>query len=602
VTHEETPRGTVLGDVAERVLDAVPDGIVLVGDDGVVVLANRRARAILGSDDVAGHGVATFPEGTEVAESAVTTEHGTLTCLLLRPASSTEAKFEALLEAAPDAILGVDSDGVIRIVNRQAVQLFGYDREELLGYPLDRLVPERHRAVHPSHRSGYFRAPRTRPMGAGMRLAAVRKDGTEFPADIALSHIQTEDGPIATAVVRDVSEQWAWAERERLQAQLNQSQRLESLGRLAGGVAHDFNNLLAIILNYAVFARDVLRDDGTYPEALADVEQIHEAAERAATLTHQLLMFSRREVVKQEVIDLNVVVGELDKLLRRTLGEDVALTTRLDPGLWRITADPSQMEQVLVNLAVNARDALPAGGVLVVETANVNVDADSAVLHAGPEPRPGPYVRLSVSDSGTGMTPETIDRAFEPFFTTKPRGEGSGLGLATVYGVVTDTGGHIGVYSEIGLGTTFRIYLPATQASVTERGERDDDRAARGRGETVLVTEDEDAVREMAARILGRNGYEVVSARSGEEALALLADETLRVDLLLTDVVMPGMPGTELAERARVLRPGLRTVFMSGYSEELLGRRIQGPGLWLLEKPFTADALLVRVREVLDDA
>jgi PAS domain S-box-containing protein len=494
--------------------------------------------------------------------------------------------------------------------------MFGYGAGELVGEPIELLIPERHRAVHPGHRAGYFANPRTRPMGAGVQLAARRKDGTEFPVDIALSHLEDEHGALVTAAVRDITEQWAWAERDRLQAQLHQSQRLESLGALAGGIAHDFNNLLVVILNYATFVHDAVVTTGeSTPEeaalarqaALSDVEQIRRAAERAAALTHQLLMFSRREVVKQQVLDLNVIVGELDKLLRRTLGEHIVLTTNLAADLCRVRADASQLEQVLVNLAVNARDAMPDGGELIVETANVDVDAESVALHAGPAPVPGSYVRLTVTDTGTGMSAETRDRAFEPFFTTKERGKGSGLGLATVYGVVTDSAGHIGVYSEPGLGTTFRVYLPAADAdadAVAVAVERRDP-PARGTapaGGTVLVTEDEDAVREMAARILRRGGYEVLMAAGGDEALAVLADPDRRVDLLLTDVVMPGMSGKELAERAATVRPALPTLFMSGYSQEFVGHRILDPGVWLVEKPFTADALLVRVSEVLEHA
>jgi PAS domain S-box-containing protein len=587
---------------AERALDAVPYGILAVDADGVILFANQPVATLLGyrPDELRGRradSVLATPS-VETATSSLPTDEGTVTIVGVRDVTM----FQALLEAAPDAILGVDGEGIIRLVNRQCETVFGYGREELIGKSIDRLVPERSRDVHPGHRERYFANPRTRPMGAGVRLAARRKDGSEFPVDIALSHLTTEQGPMATAIVRDISEQWAWAERERLQVQLHQSQRLESLGQLAGGIAHDFNNLLVVILNYATFVNDALVGAGAaeaLAEALADVEQIRRAAERAAALTHQLLMFSRREVVNPKVLDLNAIVADLDKLLRRTIGEHIVLTARLDPALWPILADPSQMEQVLVNLAVNARDAMPGGGELVVETANVVLDDEAMVLNDRPGPPPGPYVRLSVTDSGTGMTREVVERAFDPFFTTKPRGQGSGLGLATVYGVVTDARGHIGVYSEPGTGTTFRIYVPRADADESALVAPPPRESAAGGDETILVTEDEDAVREMALRILGRNGYHVLVASSGDEALAMLRDTERHVDLLLTDVVMPGMSGKELSERAAEARPGLRTLFMSGYSEEFIGRRVLEPGVFLIEKPFTAETLLARVREVL---
>lgn len=323
------------------------------------------------------------------------------------------------------------------------------------------------------------------------------------------------------------------------------------------------------------------------------------AAERAAALTRRLLMFGRREVVQPEVLDLNAVVGELHSLLCRTLGEHVVVSVRLDPELSPVVADPSQLEQVLVNLAVNARDAMPGGGRLVIETANVTLDEESVALHTGPALAPGPYVRLSVTDSGTGMTPETVERAFDPFFTTKPRGQGTGLGLATVYGIVTDAGGHVALYSEVGLGTTFRIYLPPAPEPASGRRRTAPVASEPGRGETVLVTEDEDAVRVIAVRILTRGGYRVLAASGGEEALAYLADVAQPVDLLLTDVVMPGLSGPELSDRAAALRPGLPVLYMSGYSHDLMPERTLRAGVRLVEKPFTADLLLTRVREVL---
>jgi PAS domain S-box-containing protein len=373
-----------------------------------------------------------------VAISPIQTEAGELmgTSTIARDVSerrATETKFADLLETAPDAILAVDSEGRIEIVNRQAEVLFGYEREELLGYGIEILVPESSREIHHHHRANYLADPTTRPIGSGLKLAARRKDGTEFPCDISLSFLDTGQGMLVAAAVRDLTErqeeQRRWgrieAEREKaiLAAQILQSQRLESLGQLAGGVAHDFNNLLAVILNYAKFVADEVEGN----EALkSDVAQIRKAAERATDLTHQLLIFGRREVVQPRNLDLNAVISDLEAMLRMTLAEHVELQIRLSPDVVPIRADPSQLDQVLVNLTINARDAMPEGGLLQIQTRNAELDEEYARLH--PDVVPGLFACLTVTDTGAGMTAEVRARALEPFFTTKPRGEGSGLG------------------------------------------------------------------------------------------------------------------------------------------------------------------------------
>jgi PAS domain S-box-containing protein len=514
----------------------------------------------------------------------------------------------------PDAIVGVGRDGRIVVVNAQTEALFGYARDELLGSAVERLVPERFGAGHGAHRSGYFDDPRTRPMGAGLELFGRRSDGTEFPAEISLSSVETDVGRLAVAAIRDITErvaatrererletelrraQRAEAEREKrgLEEQLNQMRRLESVGQLAGGIAHDFNNILGVIMNYAEFAAEEIGEDSP---AYEDVEEIRRAAQRAAALTRQLLIFSRRDVVRRQVLDLGEVLGEIDRLLRRAIGEHVELESRVSPDLWRVEADPGQIEQVLVNLAVNARDAMPNGGRLLIETDNVELDADSIPLYGDVEP--GRYVRLSVGDTGAGMDAETIRHAFEPFFTTKPKGEGTGLGLATVYGIVSEAGGAVQIYSEPGVGTTVKAYLPATGAAPSER-EQPQRARPEARGERVLVVEDEDGVRRLTDRILRRAGYDVVAVENGNAALELCADGGERFDLLLTDVIMPEMLGPELVERAVTSCPGLRVLFMSGYSHQMLARQHAGEEVALVEKPFTTETLLAGVREALD--
>jgi PAS domain S-box-containing protein len=498
------------------------------------------------------------------------------------------------LEAAPDAFIGVDTSGRIVFVNGQTEALFGYPRAELLGKPVEILIPDRSRSTHAGHRAAYFAEPRTRPMGAGLELAAVRKDGTEFPAEISLSSIETDAGLLATAAVRDVGGRAESGRERELQRQLERARRLESVGQLAGGIAHDFNNILGVIMNYAEFIAEDLDPDS---EAQQDIQEIRRAAERAAALTRQLLIFSRREVVQPQVLYLRDVVADLENLLRRALGERIALHTRYGEERLPIEIDPGQLEQVLVNLAVNARDAMPDGGRLIVEVEPAELDEEYEAWH--PNTEPGSYVRLKVSDTGIGMDAETVDRVFEPFFTTKA--DGTGLGLATVYGIVTGAGGRIDVYSEPGVGTTVKIHLPATQTE-PRTSEAGVEERPHGTGEVVLLVEDEEDVRRMAERILSGNGYAVMTAPTGEEALGICRDHSQHLDLLLTDVIMPGMQGTRLAEEATALRPGLTVLYMSGYSHEVLAPDAlkETPLHGFIEKPFSAAGLLKAVRRLVD--
>ncbi|HZA39828.1 MAG TPA: PAS domain S-box protein [Actinomycetota bacterium] len=516
-----------------------------------------------------------------------------------------EAMFEGLLEGAADAIVLVGQDGAIRLVNAQAEKLFGYSRDELLGQRVEVLVPERVRDLHPTHRAAYFEHPVTRPMGADLELTARRKDGSEFPVDIALASIEMDDEILVSAAVRDISERIRAAqEKEKLEARLRRT-RLESIGQLAGGIAHDFNNLLAGIMSYARLVQDGIKDqiEGRNQDAesqhllLEDVGKILRATDRAAALTHQLLLFGRKDVKKEEIIDLNRVVEEMEDMLRRTIGEHVRLITRLTKPLMSVSMDSSQLEQILMNLVVNARDAMAGGGRLMVETTEVDLDEHYASAQAI---KAGHYVTLSVSDTGSGMDPEVAKKAFEPFFSTKPRGEGSGLGLATVYGIVIQANGHASIYSEPGIGTTVRVYLPAVE-SPAEIPSKEKIKVGPVKGETILLVEDEEIVRQPAGRFLENAGYRVLIAEDPGAALVLADEYPDKIDLLLTDVVMPGMTGKEMAAKLLVERPGMRVIYISGYSEDVIVH--QGAveeGVVLVQKPFTAEALLSKVREVLD--
>jgi nitrogen-specific signal transduction histidine kinase/CheY-like chemotaxis protein len=392
--------------------------------------------------------------------------------------------------------------------------------------------------------------------------------------------------------------------RERKDQSLVQAQRLESLGQLAGGVAHDFNNLLGVILNYLSFAaEDVAEAAGPDPgphlaAASADLAEVKKAAKRAALLTHQLLLFARRDVIRPQVLDFDGVIASVEDMLRMTLGEHVELVITPAGDLWPVLADPGQLEQVLVNLAVNARDAMPGGGTLTIDTGNITVDAD--MIAGGSKARPGRNVRLRVSDTGVGMSAEIAEHVFEPFFTTRRDGGGTGLGLATVYGILMQADGDIRIYSEPGAGTTFTITLPVTAEAATPPAEPPAYQRA-PKGETVLVVEDEAALREVTKRILTRNGYHVITAESGPEAVAIATEWPGEIHLLVTDVVMPHMLGREVAENMRGIKPGIEVLFMSGYARPVLASQGRlDPNVALLEKPFSETDLLSMAGQVLN--
>jgi CheY-like chemotaxis protein len=381
-----------------------------------------------------------------------------------------------------------------------------------------------------------------------------------------------------------------------LETQLQQSQKLETVGRLAGGLAHDFNNILTIINTHAQLCLMELADGDRFRE---NFQEINEAGERAAALTKQLLAFSSRQIMEIRPLDLNAVIQDLQKMLRRLIGEDIELQTHLAPDLGMMKGDLVQVEQVILNLAVNARDAMPKGGRLLIETEAIDFDAAISLLHMGV--KPGKYVMLSVSDTGIGMTPEVQSRIFEPFFTTKEKGRGTGLGLATVYGIVTQGHGHIWVYSEPGRGATFKIYFPRLEAVAEEGAQRRSPGEMPRGAETILVVEDETGVRNLVLRILRKQGYQALEARNGHEALELRRKHGGKIDLLMTDVVMPGMSGIDLAEQIRPFCKDLKVVFMSGYTDRAFAERQSLPeGSRYLPKPFSVEKLATQVREILD--
>jgi hypothetical protein len=495
----------------------------------------------------------------------------------------------ALLESASQAIVGSDDAGRIVLANARTEAMFAYPRQELLGNSIEMLLPEAARARHGRDRADFFANPRVRDMGIGMELSGRRKDGVQFPVEVSLSYVRTEEGLFAIAFVTDISQ------RKKLEEQLMHAQKMEAVGRLAGGVAHDFSNMLTVIAGYT----QMILDQVSPPDPLRDyAEEILKASDRAAALTNQLLAFSRRQIVQSRVFDVNSVLLHTEKLLRRLIGEDVELALKLNPGAGRIKADPGHLEQAIFNLATNARDAMPRGGRITIETEPVTLDNSYARTHLGVQP--GEFVMIAVSDNGHGMDAETRRRIFEPFFTTKERGKGTGLGLATVYGIVKQAGGDIWVYSEIGKGATFKLYFPAVSEPASDALGGDVAAARDTRHATVLLVEDEQGVRDLTARMLKLMGYTALVASSGAEALALAKTHQGLIELLLTDVVMPGMGGRQLAEELRRLRPEIKVIYVSGYTEHTVSDHgVLDPGVEFLGKPFSREALGRKLREAL---
>ena len=508
------------------------------------------------------------------------------------------ARLAGIVASAMDAIITVNERQEVVVFNAAAEQIFGLPESEAIGRPLDRFIPARLRAAHQQHIQNFAKTGVTsRTMRRPGILSAVRASGEEFPIEASISHMESDGQRFFTVILRDVTERHRAEEalRQR-EAQLREAQKMEAVGQLAGGIAHDFNNLLTAITSYTEL---LLADTAESAPQHLDLLEIQRAADRATALTRQLLTFSRRRPPQPQVLDLSIEARSVVKLLGRLLDSRIQVEIEVDADVWLVRADPGQIEQVLMNLGVNARDALPEGGRVLITLRNVSLTAGDPRCASGLPS--GEYVELAVADNGIGMDAETKARLFEPFFTTKPPGMGTGLGLATVYGIVEQAQGHVEVESEPGQGATFRILLRRHQGMMPVAPRREASGALAGGHETILLVEDEAVVRDSTRRLLERQGYTVLEARHGADALRLL-EEDRRIDLVLSDVVMPEMGGGELSRRAQQARPGLRMVFMSGYTDKGVRRQeALPPDAHFLAKPFHAEALLGMIRRVLDD-
>jgi PAS domain S-box-containing protein len=501
-----------------------------------------------------------------------------------------DPRLRSILETAPDAIITIDERGIIQSFSDAAQKLFGYAAGEVIGRNVKMLMHSPHRENHDDYLARYLRTGENRIIGIGREVEAQRRDGTIFPMDLAVGEVRHGDTRIFTGFIRDLTA------RVKMEKDLRQAQKMEAIGQLTGGVAHDFNNLLTVISGNLEMLEGRLED----AENREILNEAQEASQLGADLAKRLLAFGRRQPLHPKPVDLNALVRNMVDLLRRSLGEMTGIETRLAEGLPTIMADPGQIENTLLNLAINARDAMPKGGRLVIESARAEIDRDYAAAY--PDVVPGSYVTLSVTDTGIGMTPEVRQRAFEPFYTTKGPGAGSGLGLSMVYGFVKQSGGHVQLYSEIGHGTTVRLYLPARTEDARAAEQRGAPSVARApSGETVLVVEDDERVRKVSVRRLKELGYSVMEADSGPAALKLL-DTGRSIDVLFTDIIMTGgMTGVDLAQEARRHRPELTILFTSGYAEPAIikGGLLTTNANWL-GKPYSSNELDAKLRELLD--
>jgi len=509
-----------------------------------------------------------------------------------------EERYRTIIENLQDGYFENDLAGNLTFVNDIICRNLRYTREELIGMNYRQYTDEEDRK---KVLQLYGELYRTGQPVKSLEVKHVRKDGAKLFAEISSSLIRDSEGkPIGFRGISHNITERKQAEEEKLslQEQLRQAQKMEAVGQLAGGVAHDFNNLLTVIKGYSQLSLFDLKEDNPL---WGNIQEIEKASQRATDLTRQLLAFSRRQILDLKVVDLNVLLEDLEKMLRRIIGEDITLATLLSEGLGKVKVDPGQIEQVILNLAVNARDAMPSGGKLTIETANVELDEEYA--HAHVNVAPGRYVRLSVSDTGVGMTPEVKEKVFEPFFTTKEKGKGTGLGLSMVYGIVKQSNGNIWLYSEPGRGTTFRIYFPRAEEEADGlHKEEVTDVFPRG-SETILLVEDDELVRNLATRLLEQQGYRVLKATNGQEALRVAKEHVGEtIHLLLSDIVMPQMGGKELSDWLKISRPNVKVLYTSGYADDaIVHHGVLDPGTHFLQKPFSLKTLSHKVREVLDE-
>jgi two-component system cell cycle sensor histidine kinase/response regulator CckA len=497
-----------------------------------------------------------------------------------------ETSFRSVVGDAPYGIFRANLTGKLLMVNPALEKMLGYkSQDELLAVNLASGI-YRHPAEHQKISAMFLRDQHFKDVEVEWK----RKDGAFITVRCSGWPVKDESSTYIEVFAEDVTE------RRVLERQLRMAQKMEAVGRLSGGIAHDFNNLLGVILGYIqVIKRNLVPGNSSYEYA----EEIEKASQRAVSLTRQLLAFSRQQVLEPAILNLNTLVSDMEKMLPRLIGEDIQLILVLDPAIGQVKADPGQIEQVLMNLAVNARDAMPDGGKLKIQTANAELDAAFAYEHPGSVP--GQYVMLAVTDTGTGMDPETQAQIFEPFFTTKERDKGTGLGLATVYGVVKQSSGYITVESETGKGALFKIYLPRIEQPVPTRCESSQGPLTVRGCETILLVEDAEPLRKLARMFLSDNGYQVLTAADGSEAQQIAAQNPGPIHLLLTDVVMPGINGRVLAERLAPRHPAMKVLYMSGYTDSFIaGHGVLEEGIHLLHKPFTEEALLRKVRELLD--
>jgi len=507
-----------------------------------------------------------------------------------------EERFRTLIERAGDALFLVDSGGKIVDVNREACDALRYKRDELLKLSVHDID-----TLYTAEKFRQFAHNLDQSETVTIESVHQRQDKTTFPVEIRIGWIEIKGKPHLLSLIRDITERkLADREREQLESQLRQSQKMEAVGQLAGGVAHDFNNLLTVILGNTTIALRAARREPPQIDKLDNLlGQIHTAGERGASLIRQLLTFSRKQFPDPRPLDLNELIDGTGKMFRRLIGEHIEVHTTLAHDIDRIRADRGQIEQVILNLALNARDAMPKGGRLTIETANITLDKTYVSRHI--EAQTGPHVMVLVKDTGQGITPQVLEHIFEPFFTTKPMDKGTGLGLAVVYGIVNHVGGHVTVESTPDQGTTFRLYFPSHVEPVERGTEEAPPTAVSGGHETILLCEDEDIVREFAQQCLIEAGYSVLAARDGKHALQLAAEYEGHIHLLATDLIMPEMDGNKLAHLLRHGYPNLDVLYMSGHTSDLIDQMdAEHEGTDLIRKPFEIDDFMRKVRELLD--